>query len=542
MADKNFPINDNNLAIAYYRFSSHSQNEASIDQQRDCAHEYAASKGLTIVREYSDAAISGTTNARPQYQLMLSEIDKIKPAVLILWKTDRLGRNKIELIVAKKMIRESGCRIHLIAEPTPDDSPESGLMETILEGMTEFYSKNLSCNIRRGMEYNARHALFNGHVVFGYCVGSDKKYVINPAQAPFVQRMFTEYADGKALTDIVRDMDAQGVRTSRGVKFSVNTVNKMLKNRAYIGEYHFGDIVIPDGMPALIDAATFDRVQERLRLNQRFGSQRKQVSMTDEAPRFWLTGKLFCGECGSSMQGISGTSKTKAKHYYYGCKGQRAKRCHKKAVRKAWIEKIVIRILTDLLNDTENLASLAIDAANYYNKNYRDTGYLESLEARRREVEKGLANFVKAIEMGVFNESTQKRMAELQEEKTALTEAIEAELVRQALYEDEHSIQAYFDKYLHADLNDPDVRESVLNYFVDKIWLYDDKLVISGWFSEDKTEIPFDMVDEVIKNGAAGGFVCRVDCSTTLYTAWLNALRCSLFTQITHIVTHLDNI
>ena len=251
LADKNFPINDNNLAIAYYRFSSHSQNEASIDQQRDCAHEYAASKGLTIVREYSDAAISGTTNARPQYQLMLSEIDKIKPAVLILWKTDRLGRNKIELIVAKKMIRESGCRIHLIAEPTPDDSPESGLMETILEGMTEFYSKNLSCNIRRGMEYNARHALFNGHVVFGYCVGSDKKYVINPAQAPFVQRMFTEYADGKALTDIVRDMDAQGVRTSRGVKFSVNTVNKMLKNRAYIGEYHFGDIVIPDGMPAL---------------------------------------------------------------------------------------------------------------------------------------------------------------------------------------------------------------------------------------------------------------------------------------------------
>ena len=229
MADKNFPINDNNLAIAYYRFSSHSQNEASIDQQRDCAHEYAVSKGLTIVREYSDAAISGTTNARPQYQLMLAEIDKIKPAVLILWKTDRLGRNKIELIVAKKMIRESDYSIHLIAEPTTDDSPESGLMETILEGMTEFYSKNLSCNIRRGMEYNARHALFNGHAVFGYCVGSDKKYVINPAQAPFVQRMFTEYADGKALTDIVRDMDAQGLRTSRGVKFSVNTVNKMLK-------------------------------------------------------------------------------------------------------------------------------------------------------------------------------------------------------------------------------------------------------------------------------------------------------------------------
>lgn len=314
MSSKKTHKNYNDLAIAYYRFSSHSQNEASIDQQREQAHQYAEAKGFNIVKEYADAAISGTTNARPQYQLMLSEIEKIKPAALILWKTDRLGRDKCELVWAKKTIRDAGCSIHLIAEPTPDDSPESVLMESILEGMTEYYSRNLSGNIKRGMNFNAEHALFNGHRLFGYKVDGNKKYIIDDTQAPIVHRIFTEYADGKPLVNIVSDINNQGVRTSRNVTFSINTVNKMLKNRAYIGEYHFGDYVIPGGMPAIIDTATFDMVQKRLAKNKRIGSHRRTVLPNSETPRYWLTGKLFCGECGSSMQGVSGTSKTKAKH------------------------------------------------------------------------------------------------------------------------------------------------------------------------------------------------------------------------------------
>ena len=113
---KKFAPNDNNLAIAYYRFSSHSQNEASIDQQRELAHEWADAHGLKIVKEYEDAAISGTTDARPGFQQMLSEVAKIRPHTLIMWKTDRLGRDKYVLAMAKKKIRDAGCEIHLLAE------------------------------------------------------------------------------------------------------------------------------------------------------------------------------------------------------------------------------------------------------------------------------------------------------------------------------------------------------------------------------------------------------------------------------------------
>lgn len=140
---KRFAPNDNNLAIAYYRFSSHSQNEASIDQQRDLAHEWADAHGFKIVQEYEDAAISGTTDARLGFQQMLSEVAKIRPHTLIMWKTDRLGRDKYVLAMAKKKIRDAGCEIHLLAENIPTEGPEGVLIEGLMEAMAEYYSRQL---------------------------------------------------------------------------------------------------------------------------------------------------------------------------------------------------------------------------------------------------------------------------------------------------------------------------------------------------------------------------------------------------------------
>lgn len=272
---KRFAPNDNNLAIAYYRFSSHSQNDASIDQQRDLAHEWAYAHGFKIVQEYEDAAISGTTDARPGFQQMLSEVAKIRPHTLIMWKTDRLGRDKYVLAMAKKKIRDAGCEIHLLAENIPTEGPEGVLIEGLMEAMAEYYSRQLSQNIQRGMDYNAQHALVQRpQAVRLYVDRSTKKYIPDPNTAPFVQWAFREYASGKPLKTIAEEMNAQGRRTPRNAKFSVNMLNKMLENRAYIGEYHHGDIVVEGGMPVLVDKATFDRAQRRFTENKRKGSQR----------------------------------------------------------------------------------------------------------------------------------------------------------------------------------------------------------------------------------------------------------------------------
>jgi len=512
---KKFIQNDNNLAITYLRYSSHAQNETSIDQQREAAERYAEGKGFKIVREYADAAISGTTDARPQYQLMLSEIDKLKPAALILWKTDRLGRDRYELVLAKKKIKNAGCKIHYVAEATPDDSSESVIMESIGEAMAEFYSLNLSVNIQRGMYYNAEHCLSNGHYTIGYDVGADKKYIIDPHTAPIVQRIFNDYASGKPLTEIANALNQQGLKTNRGGKFVVNSLRKILHNDTYLGVYKFGDVRVEGGMPALVTQELFDKVQARFALNKHKGSQRANGLDEDNAPRYWLTGKLFCGHCNSSMQGTSATSKTKAIHRYYECAKGRKGKCHKKRVKKSFIETLVTEILSDILNDSENIASLAVDAAVYYKKYHSDMGYLEGLQAENKEVEKALSNIMKAIEQGIFSETTQARLLELEAQKNALGEAIETEQVKKNLMQDEHSIQSYFDEYLHADFSNPETRDYILEYFIDKIYVYDDRLVITGKYYEGEHTITWDELRDMEE---AEGF----DSSTLSSTSRLN--------------------
>ena len=484
MTKKKQQFNDNNLAIAYYRFSSHSQNEASIDQQREAAQRYAAAKGFTIVREYQDRAISGTTEERPGFQCMLSEVGKIRPAALIMWKTDRLGRDRYTLAMAKKTIRDAGCQIHLVAEAVPEDSPEATLMEGLLESMAEFYSKQLRQNITRGMRYNAENGLYNGHKLLGYAVDENKRYIVDPATAPVVQRIFADYASGKRIKDIIDELNSQGIRTLRGTQFTVNSLRSILQNRTYLGIYKFSDIVIEGAIPPLVSAELFDRVQARFAENKRKGAQIANGMNEDGAPRYWLTGHLYCGHCGESMQGVSGTSRTGAKHYYYYCSGQRHRKCKKKPIKKVTVEWLVVQLLELVLNNSENLASFVVDAAAYHEKYYKDTGYIDSLIAEQKANQKALDNLVKAIENGIFSESTQQRLTELEGRKKALAEAIETEKIKERMTEDEHSIKAYFQKYANANLNDPEVREMLLDYFIDKIYVYDDHLEITGWFSE----------------------------------------------------------
>lgn len=248
----------------------------------------------------------------------------------------------------------------------------------------------------------------------------------------------------------------------------------------------------------------------------------------DGAPRYWLTGKLYCGECGETMQGVSGTSKTGRTYYYYYCSAQRKKLCTKKKVKKDWIEDLVTDVLRYIIDDSENLMSLAVDAAVYYKEHYKETGYLESLEARRKEVEKGIANLMKAIEGGALSDTLIERLNQLEAQKASLNDAIQAENVKVSLCEDEHSIKAYFEKFLHADFDNPETRDKILEYFVDKIYLYDEKLVVTSWYSEDKTEITWDMLKGADGDPFVKGEAAEFDCFPLGSTMNSKALRTAM--------------
>ena len=148
--------NTNNYAIAYYGYSSAGQNEASIDQQREAAQEYAEKHDFEIIREYSDSAYSGTTDKMPGFQLMLAEIDKLKPAVLILWKLDCLFKNIIDYPQAELNIQKKGCIIHYVAENRVVDSFEDTLMGLIFEASEKQYEKELGKRIKAGKARNKK--------------------------------------------------------------------------------------------------------------------------------------------------------------------------------------------------------------------------------------------------------------------------------------------------------------------------------------------------------------------------------------------------
>lgn len=497
-----FVQNPGSNAICYYRYSSDAQRDVSIVQQKDAAHEYAEHHGYHIIKEYDDPAYSGTRDDRPAFQLMLYEVEKLRPAYLILWKTDRLSRDRIDAVMAKKRLRECGVKIVYVAESIPDDDEATQiLMESIYEAMAASFIVSHRKNVVRGMTYNAENAFYNGVKMLGYVGEVDHKYEVDPATAPTVRRIFKEYTEGVPMQKICDSLNNAGQKTVRGNKFTVNSLRNILVNRAYIGEYKFGKTLIPDGMPRLIDDETFQKAQAKLEANKRGGKGAiKKLHPEIEIEDYWLTGKICCGLCGGTMQGVSGTSRSGSLYYYYSCINYRKHTCTLKYQRKELMEKIVLYILDDLINDPALRIMIAEKCYAYHQAQNDDNGaYEASIRAQLKDVEGKLNNLVKAIEAGIFNSTTAERMNVLENQKSMLNDALLAEQNRKKCDLTMNTIVKFLSS-LVGDINNPDTRRRLLDFFVDKIYVYPDKMVLTFYYTDDRRELPFEETLRLIDN------------------------------------------
>ena len=497
-----FIQNPGNNAICYYRYSSDAQRDVSIVQQKDAAHEYAEHHGYHIIKEYDDPAYSGTRDDRPAFQLMLYEVEKLRPAYLILWKTDRLSRDRIDAVMAKKRLRECGVKIVYVAESIPDDDEATQiLMESIYEAMAASFIVSHRKNVVRGMTYNAENAFYNGVKMLGYVGEVDHKYEIDQATAPTVRRIFKEYTEGVPMQKICDSLNNAGQKTVRGNRFTVNSLRNILVNRAYIGEYKFGKTLIPDGMPRLIDDETFQKAQAKLEANKRGGKGAiKKLHPEIEIEDYWLTGKICCGLCGGTMQGVSGTSRSGSLYYYYSCINYRKHTCTLKYQRKELMEKIVLYILDDLINDPALRIMIAEKCYAYHQAQNDDNGaYEASIRAQLKDVEGKLNNLVKAIEAGIFNSTTAERMNVLENQKSMLNDALLAEQNRKKCDLTLNTIVKFLSS-LVGDINNPDTRHRLLDFFVDKIYVYPDKMVLTFYYTDDRRELPFEETVRLIDN------------------------------------------
>ena len=487
--------NAGTIAVVYARYSSHSQSEQSIEGQLSAAHTYADARGYTIIHEYIDRAVSGRTDNREEFQKMLSDTAKKQFQVIILWKVDRFGRNREEITFNKYRCKKNGVRVEYVAENVPD-SPEGVILESVLEGMAEYYSLQLSQNIRRGQYEGAKkHHVLGGNVPLGY-KAVDKKYVVDEAVAPVIREIYELYASGHGIAQILRQLNAEGHRTRYDRPFTKSSLRTILKNENYIGTYVFKDLIHDENaIPAIVDKDVFYKVQEMLKINKR-----KPHSDWDYSD-FLLTGKLYCGLCGSEMIGTSGYGKLGTKYNYYNCLSQRKKTgCRKKPIRADLLEPLILDEAENLLLDDKVLDFIVDKTWEYYLKADLAGEKIKGIKKKIAEIENSTKNLVKTIELGVVTEVILNRLKELETQKTALKKALaEAELER-GFELTKDSIRFFLEKFKSADIRDRDFQKRLVDVFINAIYLYDDKLDIVFNFRENPETIALSDIQRAESN------------------------------------------
>ena len=247
-------------AVIYARYSSDNQTEASIQGQiRECM-EYATYNDIQVIGNYIDRAFSAKTDHRPEFQRMIKDSYKHAFDCIIVWKLDRFSRNRYDSAHYKALLRKNGVKV-ISAKETIAEGSEGILLESVLEGMAEFYSAELAEKVTRGMKENALKGLWNGgNVPFGYVINKERKLDIDPQAAPVVQEIFKLSNDGKTVKEIYNLMSERKVTRSNGKALRYNAIRYMLSNRVYIGEYHHMGVVIENSVPPLVSEELFNAV------------------------------------------------------------------------------------------------------------------------------------------------------------------------------------------------------------------------------------------------------------------------------------------
>ena len=384
-------------AVIYARYSSDNQREESIEGQlRECK-EYADQNGITVVRTYIDRALSAKTDSRPQFQQMIHDSATHTFEAVLSWKLDRFSRNRYDSAHYKRILKNN--RVHVVSVTEPiSNTPEGIMLESLLEGMAEYYSAELAEKVSRGHKENALKAKFNGGPVpLGYRIDSEHHYQIDPNTAPVVQEAFHRYAAGESIRSIIESLNARGIRNSRGNPFTKNSFQTLLKNRRYLGEYRYKDTVIPDAIPAIIDLDCFDAVQRRCEIHRQAPAHNKADV------HYLLTTKLFCGKCGAMMAGESGRSHTGTVHCYYKCgtrKRSGKEACSLKPVRKEPLEQFVVQTALEKVLNDRVIDLLADKLLEYQSK---ENTRLPVLQAELKEVKRRIMLGTFALSSGYYD-------------------------------------------------------------------------------------------------------------------------------------------
>ena len=377
-----------NAAAIYARVSSEEQVQGySIQAQLRACREWAEKHGYAVAKEYVEEGQSAFRNLEKREVLKELLGDAVNKGrgfqIVIVHKLDRLFRDTVESSTARAILKRERVRLVSVTEPmVGSNTPEDFFMEHLLVGMAEFYSRNLSREIMKGLKQRA----LQGHLVFGPPYGYRKEIidrqeghkrtrivsraVIDEKTAPVVQRIFELYDRGKGYKSIAMTLNSEGHRTNKGRTFRVMFVSRTLRNRAYIGVLDYNrsqgrgerePVSVPGFYPPIIDQSLFERVQERLKTEKE-----KFQNPFAHRTEYLLSRLVVCDFCGHHYLGTAAKS---GQHHYYSCSTylrRGRKECNAPLLNKGKFEEAVLDQIQEQILTKENVRKyldLVIDGA-----------------------------------------------------------------------------------------------------------------------------------------------------------------------------------
>ena len=437
---------------------------------------------------YIDRALTGTNDNREQFQKMLKDSDKKAWDYVLCYKLDRFSRNKYEMAIHRKHLKDNGVKILSAMENIPD-SPEGILLESLLEGMNQYYSEELSQKTKRGLrETRIKGNYMGGPINYGYSIKHENigdqiaaKVVINETEAPILLHIFEAYAAGNRIPDIVRELDDKGIK-NRGNPFTVNSIYFMLQQEKYTGVYNFNGETFTHIYPAIIPKELFQIVRKRIDKNK----TGKHVIGVD----YFLMGKCYCGYCGKQLRSAAGTTTDGTILRYYRCPySKKDVNCHNKSVRKEVLEQIVIDALTNEITKPENIALITDNVFALYTAKFTDDSDLHRYEKELAATDKAIKNILAAIEEGIFTPSTKQRLTELEEKKIRLEQAITIESAKEKNMLTKTDIERYICDAVKL------TAKQMVELLVERIDVYADKICIKLKYSDTPIKPPTDFSD-----------------------------------------------
>ena len=295
-----------NRVVLYARVSTDEQADEghSIDAQIRLLREFCARKGWTIVGEYIDAGVSGTTLRRPEFQRMLKAARSGEFDIIVVHKLDRFSRSLLDTLTMLSELSRGGVSFCSATEDFDFTTPIGKVLLALLAAFAQYFIDNLRAETKKGKRERALKGLYNGVVPLGYlAVPKDEGGVPvpHPQNAGAYREIIRRCVNGESAETIAQWLNTNGYRTSgnRGQNlFTGDGVLDIARNRFHLGEVSYKSVWRPGKHAPLVEVEMWNKAQAELR---RRSSYRETTKRADKV--YPLRKLVYCAQCGKPLRG-----------------------------------------------------------------------------------------------------------------------------------------------------------------------------------------------------------------------------------------------